>query len=97
MSPDLVIFDCDGVLIDSEPLACAAGAEVLAQLGLAVTAAEIGRRFLGRSAAAMQAELERDLGRPLPADFAARCEARVLEAFRGRLQALPQAAPRPPR
>lgn len=92
MTPELVIFDCDGVLIDSEPLACAADAEVLAELGLAIGAEEIARRFVGRSAAAMEAELARELGRPLPADFTARCEARVLARFRGGLSALPGAA-----
>ncbi len=92
MRPALVIFDCDGVLIDSEPLACAADAEALAALGHAITAEEIAERYAGLPVEAMHAGLARELGRPLPPDFAARCEERILALFRSELTALPGVA-----
>ncbi len=58
MSPALVVFDCDGVLVDSEPIACAVVAESLAALGLAVSEAQIAERYIGWSAASMYADLE---------------------------------------
>ena len=62
---DLVIFDCDGVLIDSERLAVRTEAMILAGLGLPVSEADIVERFVGRSAAYMQREIEGELGRRL--------------------------------
>jgi len=61
----LVIFDCDGVLVDSERLAVRTEAQILAGLGWPLTEAEIIERFVGRSAAYMHAEVERHLGRPV--------------------------------
>lgn len=63
---DLVIFDCDGVLVDSEALACVVHADVLTQHGYAITADEVHARFLGRSAREARLEVERELGRALP-------------------------------
>jgi len=62
---DLVIFDCDGVLIDSERLAVRTEAAILAGLGWPLAESEIVERFVGRSAAYMQAEVERHIGRRL--------------------------------
>jgi beta-phosphoglucomutase-like phosphatase (HAD superfamily) len=50
-TPDLVIFDCDGVLIDSEALSLPVGAAVLAEHGFAVTIDEIRARYVGHSLA----------------------------------------------
>ncbi|MBM7776098.1 HAD superfamily hydrolase (TIGR01509 family) [Actinokineospora baliensis] len=50
MRPDLVIFDCDGVLVDSEPIAVRANVAVGADLGWAITEAEVVDLFVGRSA-----------------------------------------------
>jgi HAD superfamily hydrolase (TIGR01509 family) len=63
---ELVIFDCDGVLIDSERLAVKVDVEVLAQLGWPLSEAEVIERFVGRSAEQEQAELEAYLGYALP-------------------------------
>ena len=63
----LVIFDCDGVLVDSEVLACDVQARALTEYGLPLSGADVARRFLGMSAKDMRASLEVDLGRPLPA------------------------------
>jgi HAD superfamily hydrolase (TIGR01509 family) len=60
---ELVIFDCDGVLVDSERLAVRIEAEVISSLGWPLTESEIIDRFVGRSDADMQAEIERHIGR----------------------------------
>jgi HAD superfamily hydrolase (TIGR01509 family) len=88
MVPDLVIFDCDGVLIDSELLACTVDAEELTSLGYRITAAEVVRRFAGVSASDMFAQIERAAGRALPADLNERIEKRVLERYRSDLRAV---------
>src|SRR3954451_4247860 len=82
----LVIFDCDGVLVDSEILACDVQARALAEYGLRISGAEVARRFLGMSAKDMRALLETDLGRPLPADHETRCGAELFGLFRRELK-----------
>jgi HAD superfamily hydrolase (TIGR01509 family) len=64
----LVIFDCDGVLVDSERLAVRTEVEVLAALGWPLSDREIIERFVGRSPAYMQAAIERHLGRRIDFD-----------------------------
>jgi HAD superfamily hydrolase (TIGR01509 family) len=64
--PELVIFDCDGVLVDSERLALRVDVEVLGGLGWAITEDEVVERFVGRSDADMAAAIEEHLGHPLP-------------------------------
>jgi beta-phosphoglucomutase-like phosphatase (HAD superfamily) len=59
----LVIFDCDGVLVDSERLAVRTEAAILSGLGWPLTEADIVERFVGRSAAFMHGEIEQHLGR----------------------------------
>ena len=66
---ELVIFDCDGVLVDTERLAVRVDVQVLAALGWPLTEQEVIDRFLGRSDAYMTAEIEAHLGRRLPADW----------------------------
>jgi beta-phosphoglucomutase-like phosphatase (HAD superfamily) len=63
---DLVIFDCDGVLIDSELLSVRAGRECLAECGIELTEAELLERYTGISWAGMVADLATRHG-PLPA------------------------------
>ncbi len=60
---ELVIFDCDGVLVDSERLAVRTEAQVLASLGWPLSEQEIVERFVGRSAEYMHHEIENHLGR----------------------------------
>jgi HAD superfamily hydrolase (TIGR01509 family) len=89
MVPDLLIFDCDGVLIDSELIACRVDAACLAEIGVAVTVEDILDRYVGLSAAAMFADLERRSGRKLPADFAETLRRRLAAAFDAELAAMP--------
>ena len=65
-SIELVIFDCDGVLIDSERLAVKVDVAVLHELGWPLTEAEVIERFVGRSDRDTRAEIEAHLGRTLP-------------------------------
>jgi HAD superfamily hydrolase (TIGR01509 family) len=85
MPPELIIFDCDGVLIDSEAIACRADSACLAEIGIALSAEEIMDRYLGISAAAMCADIERRQGCVLPAGFAATLRVRVAAAFEAEL------------
>jgi beta-phosphoglucomutase-like phosphatase (HAD superfamily) len=78
----LLIFDCDGVLVDSERIAVRVDVEVLAQLGWPMTEAEVVERFMGRTDAYMVAEIEAHLGRPLPPDWEEPLHARAHRARR---------------
>jgi HAD superfamily hydrolase (TIGR01509 family) len=69
---DLIIFDCDGVLVDSEVLSGRAVAQALAAIGHPVSPESITERFVGMSNKDMYAALEREHGAALPADFDAR-------------------------
>ncbi len=84
---DLVIFDCDGVLVDSERLAVRTEVEILSGLGWPLTASDVIERFVGRSAAYMHREIERHLGRSV--DWEAEFEPRYQEVFERELVAVP--------
>jgi HAD superfamily hydrolase (TIGR01509 family) len=65
----LVIFDCDGVLVDSEPLANRVTAEMISEEGWSITPHEAERRFVGLNLEAMVPAIEAELGRSLRADW----------------------------
>lgn len=77
----LLIFDCDGVLVDSEVLACRIDAEVLTRIGIPYTADEIMAQFVGGSLKDMMARIEADRGCRLPADFAAELNRALFARF----------------
>jgi HAD superfamily hydrolase (TIGR01509 family) len=81
----LAVFDCDGVLIDSEMLAVEADLSCLAEEGIAVDGAEIVERYMGISFARMLADLEHRFGWTMPADFHARHWRRLAALFTARL------------
>jgi len=82
---DLVIFDCDGVLVDSERLSIRLDAELLAQLGWPLDEQEIVDRWVGRTEAAMRAEIEEHLGRDVGPEWDVFAE-RYVRAFAEELE-----------
>jgi HAD superfamily hydrolase (TIGR01509 family) len=86
---DLVIFDCDGVLVDSEVISCRAHAETLTRHGYPITAEQVFDRFLGRSLGQATLEIEAELGRSLPDDFHTQVYAEVFRLFAASLEATP--------
>jgi HAD superfamily hydrolase (TIGR01509 family) len=88
---DLVIFDCDGVLVDSEVLSCRCVVDVLKAYGIEIGLEEVFDRFLGRSSAVLEAYVAERTGKPLPADFRRRLNDRLTELFESSLQTMPAA------
>jgi len=85
---DLVVFDCDGVLVDSEVLACRAVVDTLAAFGHTVGTESIAERFTGVSNKDMYAALAADIGGPLPEEFDAAMKRRALDLFERELAAI---------
>jgi HAD superfamily hydrolase (TIGR01509 family) len=80
-SSALTIFDCDGVLVDSEAIACRVCVPCLAELGIAISIEEVADRYIGMSAASMVADLETRYDRALPADLYETMRHRIIAAF----------------
>ncbi len=78
----LVIFDCDGVLVDSEPLANTSFSGALEAQGLDWSVEETMRRLMGRSLKSAVEICEAELGRKLPTDFLEKMQARTYQSFR---------------
>jgi HAD superfamily hydrolase (TIGR01509 family) len=74
---ELIIFDCDGVLVDSEPIINLAYQEALNECGFRITSQEYMDRFSGMSDEETFRIIEQQWGRPLPADFERRVTALV--------------------
>ncbi|RWX59281.1 HAD family hydrolase, partial [Mesorhizobium sp. M4B.F.Ca.ET.089.01.1.1] len=87
-SYELVIFDCDGVLIDSETLASRIDAEELTRIGYPMSYSDVILRFTGLSSATMRKMIEEDWGRPLPSDFDVIVQSRIKESYQTELQAI---------
>ena len=66
---ELIIFDCDGVLVDSERLSIRIDAAFLERLGWPMPESEIVERFVGRSDADMRTEIEEHIGGPIPPEI----------------------------
>ena len=76
-----VIFDCDGVLVDSEPLSMKIDVEILAENGVVMSEAEAHQRFVGKTFAAMLDEIRRDFGVSFPADASEQKDLRLLQLY----------------
>jgi HAD superfamily hydrolase (TIGR01509 family) len=85
----LVIFDCDGVLVDSEPVANRTLGQMLRELGLDLTQEQIFEKFVGYSLPQVLRVIESMLGRAPPATFLSDLQARTFAAFRTELRAMP--------
>jgi HAD superfamily hydrolase (TIGR01509 family) len=77
-----IIFDCDGVLVDTELLANRCFAAALNRVGLPWSVEETMRRLVGRSMNACVGIIEGELGDKLPADFLSRLQAETFASFR---------------
>ena len=86
---ELVIFDCDGVLVDSELLSNRVLAQMLAEIGLPMSLEETIATFMGHTLPACIALIEECTGRPIPPNFVADFRDRTFEAFRRDLRPVP--------
>lgn len=86
---ELVIFDCDGVLLDSEIVSASMLIEELARLGLKVDLPYVARHFLGRSYPVVMEQIRREFHVDLPPGFEEQYRERLLAAFRERLAIIP--------
>ncbi len=88
----VIIFDCNGVLVDSEPIAAAVAAEEFTRIGVPLTPEQVARFFFGRRPADMIAMVETAVRRKLPASFPARLAGATLSQLRAEVRAMPHAA-----
>lgn len=89
MSIDLVIFDCDGVLIDSEIISARMLVAALAKLGVTIDLDYVTRHFLGRSYPTVMNQIREEFGLKLPPSFEDDYRQRLLAAFEDDLQIMP--------
>ena len=85
----LVIFDCDGVLVDTERIAVRIDVAVLTELGWPMTETEVVERFMGKSDAEMTAAIEAHLGRRLEASWEEPFRHLYRDAFASELTPVP--------
>lgn len=88
----MVIFDCNGVLVDSEQIAASVAAEEFSRAGFHLTPEIITRYFTGRRSSDMFAAVEAATRRKLPSNFAGVLTAATLRRFRTELRATPHMA-----
>jgi HAD superfamily hydrolase (TIGR01509 family) len=86
--PDLVVFDCDGVLVDTERLTVVVESRVLGQLGWPMTPDEVVERWMGKSSAAQLADLTEHLGADRARRFDELTTAELHETFERELTAV---------
>ena len=89
LSTRLVIFDCDGVLVDSEPIAARLTAEAVSELGWEMSAELAKAEFLGDTFTNIIRRVEERIGRKVPEDWPARSQAALLAALERELQPVP--------
>jgi len=85
-APTLVIFDCDGVLVDSEVISSRIFTECLAEAGIVLALEEAMTFGIGKSATTLAAAVEQEFGRTLPTGFTEGMRARIMNAFTGELR-----------
>ena len=85
----LVIFDCDGVLVDSELITNRVFAQMLNELGIAISLEDMFERFVGRSMPQCLEIVAKLLGRPAPQHFVEEYQTRSATALKAELKAVP--------
>ncbi|MEM1184367.1 MAG: HAD-IA family hydrolase [Planctomycetota bacterium] len=88
--PDLVIFDCDGVLVETERITLRVIADWVDSLGVPMTAEDAARKYKGRDIEVIKAEVEAEIGREVP-DFVSGYRSRMFEAFEAGIEPIPGA------
>jgi HAD superfamily hydrolase (TIGR01509 family) len=88
----VIIFDCNGVLVDSEPIVAAVLAEAFKRVGVTISVEGVMRKFHGRRPADIFAAVETATGRKLPADFSTIVARETLRRLRTELRTIPHAA-----
>jgi HAD superfamily hydrolase (TIGR01509 family) len=86
---NLVIFDCDGVLVDSEPLSAGVLTQMMMERGLPINSDIFRSEFLGRSFATASKRYEQHLGVSFPVEFNMEYRSRLLAHMKGNLHAMP--------
>lgn len=89
MPPELVIFDCDGVLVDSEPISNRVLASAISETGLPITPAETAESFAGMRLDEIASAVEKRLGRSLPNGWVTSFEERRAAEFAKGMVAIP--------
>ena len=89
MSFKHIIFDCDGVLVDSEPLSMRLDRDILAENGLKLSIAEVSALSIGLTFEAFADKVRRDYKIRLPADATAAKDARLLALYEKELKTAP--------
>jgi HAD superfamily hydrolase (TIGR01509 family) len=92
LSFDLIIFDSDGVLVDSEVISCRAHAATLTRHGYPITEDQVLDRFLGVSDLEARLIVEAELGRKLPDDFVSQVKQATLQRYADDLRPVPYVA-----
>jgi HAD superfamily hydrolase (TIGR01509 family) len=87
-SCDLIIFDCDGVLVDSERITARVFADMLGELGFAVTLRDIFDQFVGKSMDQCLEIISRSFGREVPPGFVAEYRTRSGLALHSEVKAV---------
>lgn len=89
MKFEAVIFDCDGVLVDSEPLSNQVMAKLITEQGLTCTYEQAVAEYMGLHMDACIVHIEQKLGKPVSSDFHEQFKTRTLAAYRTHLDAIP--------
>ena len=89
LSFELIIFDCDGVLVDSEVLSCACLADIFGRHGASLSVEEVTDRFLGRSPSAIETYWKDTRGQGVPPGFFDEYRVHLVSTFRSALKPMP--------
>lgn len=89
---DLIIFDCDGVLIDSEIISARMLVAELDKLGVDIDLDYVAQHFLGRSYPTVMDQIRHEFHLTLPHDFEEQYRQRLLAAFATELKVMPHVA-----
>lgn len=91
VKPDLIIFDCDGVLVDSETIASEVIAKELAVLGWNITAEDSSKKFLGMNITDMKPVVEAHLGKALPENWSKHIAMSIMKEMKTKTVLMPGA------